>query len=77
MAMGSLRTHMMRQLWLAVSVGAQIGIVSAQWTALKKGADVVLTREQLSTFGHPSMPANLNDHATWTLSGDDRLTPAS
>jgi hypothetical protein len=60
-AHGSARTHMIRQLYLPTSVGARIGIVPDRWTKLKSGADVVLRREQLSMFGHPSMPANLND----------------
>jgi hypothetical protein len=50
--------------------------VPDQWTALRRWRDVVLTREQLSMFGHPSMPANLADHATWTLRGGSTLTPA-
>jgi hypothetical protein len=67
---------MISQLHLPASVGVQIGIVPDQWTVLVRGQDVVLTREQLSLFGHPSMPANLNDHASWVLSGENALTPA-
>jgi hypothetical protein len=73
--MATIRESMLRQLHLPASVGAQLGIVPDQWTTLRRGAPVVLTREQLAMFGHPSMPANLADHASWTLSGDNTLTP--
>jgi hypothetical protein len=74
---GTLRYHVLRQLALAANVGAQIGIVSDPVVALGDGLPVTLTREQLQMFGHPSIPANVADHATWTLTGDDTLTPAA
>jgi hypothetical protein len=72
---GTVRAHMAHQLHLAGSVGAELYGGNDQWDALMRGADVVLTREQLSMFSHPSIPANLQDHALWTLSGEDTLTP--
>jgi hypothetical protein len=58
-------------------LAGMIGPSREQRKALGRGADVVLERHQLETFTHSQMPANLADHATWTLSGDDKLTPAS
>lgn len=60
---------------LPAEVGAEIGIVSEQYVALVRGRDVVLTREQLSGIVHPNLPADLDAHAQWTLSGDSTLTP--
>ena len=74
---GTLRYHMARQLRLASQVGAQLFTEGeSQYEALARGAAVVLTREQLQMFSHPSIPASL-DHEAYTLTGDDTLTPAS
>jgi hypothetical protein len=73
----TIRELLLQLLYLPTAAGAQLGIKPDQWTALKSGAPVVVTREQLKMFGHTSMAANLNDYALWTLTGASTLTPAS
>jgi hypothetical protein len=71
----SIRTHTLRLLLLPAQVGAQIGTVSSQVVALRSGADVVLSRAQLESFGaHPDKP-DLAGSDWWLLSGDSTLTP--
>jgi hypothetical protein len=72
----SIRAVMLRQLSLPYKVGAQLGLANDQVTALAAGTPVELTREQLQMFGHPELPADLDDHAAWLLTGDSTLTPA-
>lgn len=60
---------------LPAMVGAELGIVDEQYAALVKGADVVVTSDQLRGIVHAKCPANLDAHKQWTLSGDSTLTP--
>lgn len=69
---GSVRWHIAHRMRLVAAVGG----VTSQYVALLAGADVVLTREQITGFlPEAQWPANVGDYATWTLSGDDTLTP--
>jgi hypothetical protein len=77
-----LRADLYSMLDLPAEVGAEIGIVSVQWAALKAGQPVTFTTEQLKSFypngtEHPSLPPDLDAADAWTLTGDDTLTPSS
>jgi hypothetical protein len=72
-----IRHCLILQLDLAARVGAQLPVVSDQYVKLRAGQPVVVTREQLSSFGHSLMPANLPAHAQWILTNDNTLSPAS
>jgi hypothetical protein len=78
----SLRGDLFARLNLAACVGGQIGVVSDQYAALSRGQAVTFTTEQLRSFyplgtEHPSLPANLDAAAAWTLAGDDDLSPVT
>jgi hypothetical protein len=72
---GTIRASLARGMRL---VAAQLGVVPDQYRALLNGADVTVTREQITGWVGPSQwPANVTAHAEWTLSGNDTLTPTS
>jgi hypothetical protein len=71
---GSIRWSIARQMRLA----AEVGGATTQYVALLSGAAVVLTREQvMGLVPEARWPANVEDHAEWTLTGNDTLAPAS
>jgi len=77
----SLRASLYSQLDLPARVGAQIGVVSEQWVALREGRDVTFRTAQLRSFyprgtEHPSLPPDLDAAEAWVLTGDDELRPA-
>jgi hypothetical protein len=77
----SLRASLAKKLSLAANVGAQIGVVSDQYRALVRGADVTFPAIQLQAFfpgggEHPALPADLGSASSWVLTGDNTLTPA-
>jgi hypothetical protein len=54
------------------------GYLTRQYLDLLAGSDVQVAAEQISGLVQESLhPATLDDHATWTLSGDDTLTPVT
>jgi len=78
----TLRGSIFDHLYLVATVGMQIGIVDAQYAALKAGRDVTFTTEQLKSFyprgdEHPDLPANLDAAEAWVLRGDSTLEPVS
>jgi hypothetical protein len=77
----SLRASLHAKLNLVAQVGADGGIVSAQWAALRAGAAVTFTTAQLKSWyprgtEHPSLPPDLDVASAWTLAGDETLAPA-
>lgn len=78
----SLRADLHAQLDLIASTGSEVGVVSKQWAALRAGMPATFPTEQLRSFyprgtEHPSLPPDLGVATSWTLTGDDTLTPAS
>jgi len=76
-----LRATLHAKLDLPAQVGAQVGIRSAQWEALRAGQDVEFATEQLRSWfplgtEHPSLPPDLDAAPAWRLVGDDELVPA-
>ena len=59
----------------------ELGYRNPQLAALEAGQDVTFTTAQLVSFypngqaSHPDVPADLNAHAFWTLTGDSTLRP--
>lgn len=76
----TLRASLYTKLRLPALVGAQIGIVSDQWRALRAGQDVTFPADQMRAMyplgtEHPNLPADLSAAASWTLVGDNTLEP--
>jgi len=71
---GSIRWSIAKQMRLVATMGG----VSRQYSAILAGHDVVLTREQVTSFvPEARRPAELAEHAHWTLSGNDTLAPVA
>jgi hypothetical protein len=75
-----LRADLHARLDLPAQVGTEVGIVSAQWSALRAGQPVTFTTGQLQAWyprgdEHPSLPADLTVADAWTVMDDDTLTP--
>jgi len=78
----SLRASLYKQMDLVAGTGIQVGVVNAQWDALRNGQDVTFPTPQLKAYyprgtEHPSLPPDLDAAQAWTLQGDDVLVPAS
>lgn len=78
----TLRQTLHDALILPASVGAQLGIISSQVTALRNGSDVEFPTTQLRSIfpngdEHPDLPADLDDATSWRLAGDSTLQPVA
>ena len=77
-----LRADLWAAMQLVAGVSAELGIVDAQVAALEKGQPVTFTTAQLVSFyprgdEHPSLPPDLHAATSWTLTGDETLSPAT
>jgi hypothetical protein len=77
-----LRADLHARIDLPAQIATELGVVNAQWAALRAGQPVTFTTAQLVSFyprgdEHPSLPADLTAALAWTLTDDDKLTPAS